>query len=87
MSKPLVPHAHIPDWMHTAPNDACINTKELCAIYGVSKATIWRWIEQGLISPPDFKDKGDSINAYIHPSFRWTVGTMRKLIKAQNENY
>ena len=87
MSKPLVPHATLPNWFLLAANDACINTKELCAIYSVSKATLWRWIAQGIIPAPDFKDKGHSGHHPIKPAFRWKVSSLRKIIKAQNENH
>ena len=86
MSKPaLVPHATLPSWMLTAANDACVTSKDLCAMYDVSKSTIKRWIAQGLIPQPDIVAHGFS-QSWMNDTFRWHVSTVRKFVKAQNEN-
>ena len=87
MTKPaLVPHATLPSWMLTAAKDACVTSKDLCAMYDVSKSTIKRWIAQGLIPLPDFVSHGD-FKMMLNPTFRWRVATVRKFVKAQNENH
>jgi len=88
MIKPaLVPHATLPSWMLTAAKDACVTSKDLCAMYDVSKSTIKRWIAQGLIPQPDFVSHGFSQIEWLNGAFRWRVSTVRKFIKAQNENH
>lgn len=87
MTKPaLVPHTTLPSWMLTAAKDACVTSKELCTMYDVSKSTIKRWIAQGLIPQPDFVSHS-GFKMVLNPTFRWHVSTVRKFVKAQNENH
>lgn len=63
--------ANVPDVPHqfdALPDSALVRLPTMVMLFGVSRATIWRWVKQGVLPAPK------------HPSVRvagWLVGEVR----------
>lgn len=55
--------------INTAPEHIILNSKDMLATFGISKATLWRWIK-GKKLPPPFD--------FVCYEARWTVGQIRE---------
>lgn len=86
MTKPhLFPTAQLPSWMFTAAKDGCVNVKELCCIYDVSKSTVKRWVATGVFPQPDMVVHGFA-QPWVKDAFRWRISTVINFAKEHNDH-
>lgn len=55
------------------PDAAQVKLAVICALFGISKATVWRWSKSGILPTPRKLSAGVT---------RWNVGEIRAVLKS-----
>ena len=58
------------------PNEARTTWRVVCALWGVSSPTAWRYLREGRIPKPDAKVGGSNF---------WTIGTLRQSLSTSGD--
>lgn len=58
----------------TLPNAAHVRLPVLCALFGISPATAWRWVKKSTLPAP--RKLSEAVTA-------WNVGELRKALKGE----
>lgn len=73
----------IPPWLAGMPGDACLGSPEMVRLFGGCMATVHKWVNRGVLPPPDWRTPGFRGFHNKAGAFKWRVRTIRNFIRQQ----